>query len=74
LKGPDFDHYAEMLGFGACAGVLVLLVCYFIYASSFLYIGAITFVLTFAAGIVSSPAQVLNRPARSAQLAEGSSA
>jgi hypothetical protein len=68
LKGPDFDHYAEMLGFGACAGVLALMVCYLIYASTFASIGAITFPLTFAVGIVSSPTQVLNRPARSAQL------
>jgi len=57
MKRPALNRYARMLGFGACSGVLAVLVCYFIYASNFMVCGSMTFILTFSAGLVSSPAQ-----------------
>ena len=57
IKTCGANRYARMLAFGACSGIVALLVCYFIYASAFMTCGAITFVLTFCAGLVASPAQ-----------------
>jgi len=63
MRVPSSNRYTWLLGYGACSGILVLLVCYFIYASSFMTCGAITFVLTFSAGLVASPEQNLFRKA-----------
>jgi hypothetical protein len=61
MRMPSSNYYTWLLGYGACSGVLVLLVCYFIYASSFMSCGVVTFILTFGAGLVASPGQNLFR-------------